>query len=128
MRTAIITGLGAAALILTACSDGAEKLTASNSSGSSSTSGDTAATGDVAVSIKDFLFKDATVTVAPGTKITWTNEDSAVHSVVSSEKGVFASPPSMEQNATFTFTADKAGTIDYICGIHNYMVGKIVVS
>jgi len=126
MRTAIITGLGAAALTLTACSDGAEKSTTSGSS--SSTSGDTAASGEVEVAIKDFLFKDATVTVAKGTKITWTNEDSAVHSVVSSEKGVFASAPTMEQNATFTFTADKSGTIDYICGIHNYMKGTIVVS
>ncbi len=126
MRTSIIAGIGAAVLIVSGCSDGAEKSTASGSS--SSSSGDAAASGDVAVSIKDFLFKDKSVTVAPGTKITWTNEDSAVHSVVSVDKGIFASAPTMEQNATFTFTAEKPGTIEYICGIHNYMMGTVIVS
>ncbi|HVE63531.1 MAG TPA: cupredoxin domain-containing protein [Mycobacteriales bacterium] len=132
MRTPIITGLAAVALVLTGCSSGAEKPagggSASAPSEGAATAGGQAASGEVAVAIKDFLFVDKTVTVTPGTKITWTNRESAIHSVVSTEKGVFASQDAMEENATFSFTPTKSGTIDYICGIHNYMKGTIVVS
>lgn len=123
MRTVIIAGVAAVALTLTGCSDGADKPEAA-----AATDGGTPSSGAKDVDIKDFLFAPESATVAVGSTITWTNQDSAVHSVVSAEKGVFASNPTMEQGATFSFTADKAGTIDYICGIHNYMKGTIVVS
>lgn len=37
--------------------------------------------GDVALEIADYAFSEKTITVAPGTVISWTNEDSAQHNV-----------------------------------------------
>jgi plastocyanin len=34
----------------------------------------------------------------------------------------------MASGAKFSFTFDKEGTYDYICGIHTFMTGKIVVT
>lgn len=36
------------------------------------------------------------------------------------------SPP-MDTDESFTFRADKPGTYDYICGLHPFMHGQIVV-
>lgn len=127
MKRALATGVTVSALLLSACSDGADMPDSAGTPAATgaATAGSTAAQ-DSAVSIKDFLFSPTPVRVSPGTTITWTNADSAVHSVVSTKKGVFGSE-SMEQDATFTFTPSEPGTIDYLCGIHNYMTGQIVV-
>lgn len=37
--------------------------------------------GDVALEISDYAFSEEAITVAPGTVITWTNQDSAQHNV-----------------------------------------------
>ena len=37
--------------------------------------------GDVSLEIVDYEFSEETITVAPGTVITWTNQDSAQHNV-----------------------------------------------
>jgi len=37
--------------------------------------------GDVTLEISDYAFSEETITVAPGTVITWTNQDSAQHNV-----------------------------------------------
>ena len=37
--------------------------------------------GDVSLEIVDYEFREETITVAPGTVITWTNQDSAQHNV-----------------------------------------------
>ncbi|MCL5071510.1 MAG: plastocyanin/azurin family copper-binding protein [Actinobacteria bacterium] len=34
----------------------------------------------------------------------------------------------LANGATFNFTFDKEGTYDYICGIHTFMTGKIIVT
>ena len=127
MRKALGAGVAVAALLVSACSDGADSpmAAATPAATDGATTGSTGS-GSSEVAIKDFLFAPTPVRVSPGTTITWTNADSAVHSVVSAEKGLFGSE-SMDQDATFSFTPEQAGTIDYICGIHNYMTGQIVV-
>ena len=37
--------------------------------------------GEVSLDIQDYAFSEETITVAPGTVITWTNQDSAQHNV-----------------------------------------------
>lgn len=77
------------------------------------------------VVIRGFKFVPSEIKVKAGTTITWRNEDSAAHTVESND-GVLTSD-NLEQGDTVTFTFDKLGRIDYICGIHPSMKGSVVV-
>ena len=79
----------------------------------------------VAVSIKDFAFGDP-IEVAVGTTVTWTNEDSAPHTVTQSGGGGFQSG-AINQGGTFSFTFDTPGTYEYFCEFHPDMKGVIIV-
>ena len=81
--------------------------------------------GGAQVTIKDFAFDPASVTIKTGESVTWTNEDSTTHDVVA-DGGEFSSG-NIDNGATFSFTFDKAGTYPYICGIHPSMTGTVVV-
>jgi amicyanin len=76
------------------------------------------------VSIKDSKFRPDTVTVKKGDTVTWTNMDTMTHDV----KFKDAESPDMKKGETYSRTFDKAGTFDYICEIHPYMKGKVVVT
>ena len=80
---------------------------------------------DGAVTIKDFAFGPATVTVNTGDTVTWTNADSAAHTATATggafDTGTIAS------GATASVTFTKAGTYAYKCAIHPRMTGTIVV-
>ena len=70
-------------------------------------------------------------TVAVGTTITWSNDDTAAHTVTSGNvnagpTGVFDSGLFMA-GGTFEFTFDEAGTYDYFCMVHPWMTGIIHV-
>jgi plastocyanin len=82
--------------------------------------------GPNAVSINNFAFAPATLTVPVGTTVTWTNHDEEPHTVVAND-GSFHSP-SLGTNATFSYTFSTAGTFAYICSIHPFMHGTVVVT
>jgi plastocyanin len=84
-----------------------------------------AATGD-AVTIANFAFDPATLTVKAGTTVTWTNTDSATHTVAWGD-GTPASGPLSAGGSTYARTFDTPGTFAYRCGIHASMTGTIVV-
>jgi plastocyanin len=84
-----------------------------------------AAGNDSQISIKNFMFSPMTLTVAPGTTVTWKNLDGEPHLAVSLD-GVFRSQ-ALDQNDSFSFKFDKPGTYKYICTIHPQMKGTIVV-
>jgi len=70
-------------------------------------------------------------TVAVGATVTWSNDDTAAHTVTSGNvnagpTGVFDSGLFMA-GATFEFTFDEAGTYDYFCMVHPWMTGIIHV-
>jgi amicyanin len=79
----------------------------------------------VEVKIDNFSFGPATLTVAVGTTVTWTNRDDIPHTVVSDDK-VFKSKV-LDTDEKFSFTFTKAGTYGYFCSIHPKMTGKVVV-
>ena len=79
----------------------------------------------VKVSIKDFKFAPADVTVKVGDSVEWTNEDSAPHTVESSDGTVKSDE--LSNGDSFKFTFAKAGKYDYICGIHKSMHGSVTV-
>ncbi len=107
--------------------------TTSGSSSSSMGNMDSNSSGKAAqtstVAIKDFAFSPATITVKAGTTVTWTNQDSAAHTVTSesSSKESFDSG-SMAKGKTFSHTFKTAGTFNYICTFHPDMMGKVEVT
>src|SRR6266436_1972577 len=77
------------------------------------------------VKIDNFSFGPTTLTVAPGTTVTWTNRDDIPHTVVSDDK-VFKSKV-LDTDEKFSYTFTKPGTYGYFCSIHPKMTGKVVV-
>jgi plastocyanin len=71
-------------------------------------------------------FKPDSLTIKVGDTVTWINNESYAHTV-RAKNGEFDSGH-IESGAKFSFTFDKEGTYDYICGIHTFMTGKIVVT
>ncbi len=64
--------------------------------------------------------------VAPGATVRVTNKDTATHTLTAT--GGQFNTDDINQNQTKTFTAPmKPGTYHYICNIHQYMMGSIVV-
>lgn len=96
-----------------------------NNSTSSSSSSKTVATDTVA--IQNFAFSPETITVKVGTKVTWTNKDSAGHTVTGDTSDGPASD-TLAQGASYSFTFSKAGTFTYACSIHPDMKGTVIVT
>jgi plastocyanin len=79
----------------------------------------------VTVKIANFTFAAPVVTIAPGTTVTWVNDDDIPHTVVADDKS-FRSKV-LDTGDRFAFTFAKPGTYGYFCSIHPHMTGKIVV-
>jgi len=77
------------------------------------------------VKVDNFSFGPATLTVAVGTTVTWTNRDDIPHTIVSNDK-VFKSKV-LDTDEKFSFTFAKAGAYSYFCSIHPKMTGSVVV-
>jgi plastocyanin len=85
----------------------------------------TAAASAATVKIDNFTFLPATLTVTPGTTVTWKNEDDSPHRI-GDKNGTFTSA-ALDTDDTFSHTFAAPGEYPYICTIHPRMVGKIVV-
>ena len=83
------------------------------------------AAGSGSVTIADFQFTPAQITINQGDTVTWTNNGPAAHSATapdgSFDTGIFPAG----QSRTHTFS--DAGTFSYICTPHPNMHGTIVV-
>ena len=84
-----------------------------------------AAASTATVQIDNFTFTPATLTVAAGTAVTWKNEDDSPHRI-GDKDGTFKSA-ALDTDDTFSHTFATPGVYPYICTIHPYMAGKIVV-
>jgi plastocyanin len=84
--------------------------------------------GEAAVRIVNFEFKPQKLVVTPGTKVTWTNDDSNIHDI--KDTSPLATPQSQElsKGETFSITYGQAGSYNYVCGIHPYMAGTVEVA
>lgn len=77
------------------------------------------------VVIDNFTFSPTPLTIKVGTTVTWANHDDMPHSVVFPTLKL-KSPP-MDTDESFNHTFDQAGTFDYVCGLHPFMHGQVVV-
>jgi plastocyanin len=110
--------LAALAVLLVGCG-GSNGGTDSSSAGSASGVAKT-------VTIKDYLYKPASITVPKGTTVTFTNRDSTPHTATSKQSGVFESG-SIDTGKSAEVTLEESGSFAYYCLFHPFMKGTIVV-
>ena len=84
-----------------------------------------AAASSATVKIDNFAFAPATLTVTAGTTVTWKDDDDSPHRI-GDKNGTFKSA-ALDTDDTFSHTFAAPGEYPYICTIHPYMVGKIIV-
>ena len=126
MRLAVRLGIPTliAGLTFVACASTA----GSGNSAAPATSAPAAKTASV--TIKGFAFSPAALTIAKGTVVTFTNQDSTTHTVSSganrTKDGKFDTQVSGGTETTITF--DAAGTFAYFCQFHQGMVATVVVN
>lgn len=77
----------------------------------------------VSVSIKNFAFDPAQLTIAAGSTVVWTNNDAVAHRLISAS----FNSPLLLQGQTYTQKFNIAGVFDYSCSIHPSMTGRIIV-
>jgi plastocyanin len=82
-----------------------------------------------AVSIINYSFMPKKLTVAVNTKVTWTNNDSTGHNVISTTSGVpFGRTKPFPEGKSYSYKFTTPGTYTYYCSIHTYMKGTIIVT
>jgi plastocyanin len=79
-----------------------------------------------AVSIDNFTFTPATVTVKAGATVMWTNKDDIPHGIAATGNA-FARSKALDTDDSYSFTFTTPGTYKYFCYIHPHMTGTIVV-
>ena len=79
---------------------------------------------DSIVTVDNFTFQPAQLTVKVGTTVTWQNHDDIPHTIVSA--GKFRSK-TMDTDDSFSFTFTTAGDYKYFCSLHPHMTGMIKV-
>lgn len=118
------------ATLLAACGGQATTSSSTGATPASTPSGEASAK-EVRVKIVEqngqYAFQPATLTISKGTKVTWTNESDAPHTVTSNTNA-FNTPSNLQENQTFSMTFTTAGTYAYHCNIHTYMKGTITVT
>jgi len=101
-------------------------LAVSLSPGVPSTSTSSSSVKGTSITIKNFMFMPMSLTVSPGATVKVTNKDSATHTLTAN--GGQFNTGDISQNQKKTFKAPmKPGTYTYICNIHQYMMGTVIV-
>ena len=101
-------------------------LVGCGSDGQTSSGSSASAAAASTVTIADYLYKPADITVPKGTTVKFTNEDSTPHTATSREAGVFESG-SIETGKSAGVTLERTGSFAYYCLFHPFMKGTITV-
>lgn len=78
------------------------------------------------VSITNFSFTPAHLSVKVNTTVTWTNHDAMAHTVTGTTGGPSSGTIANGQSYSYTFTTP--GTYDYACSFHPNMKGTVTVT
>jgi YVTN family beta-propeller protein len=81
--------------------------------------------GGARVSIANFAFVPGEVVIGVGQTVTWTNDDAAPHGLVHGDGAPGANL--LLPGASTSRRYDKPGRYDYMCAVHPYMHGTVVV-
>jgi len=105
---------------------GCSSSSSASSSGASGSSGP-ASTAGAHIVISNFSFQPTNLTVAPGAKVSVTNDDSVTHTVTATTGKAFDTGD-IPSKQTVQFTAPTtAGSYPYACTIHPFMHGALTV-
>jgi YVTN family beta-propeller protein len=77
------------------------------------------------VIINGFAFTPSSLEVSPAETVTWLNDDGASHSIALNNG---ASSDTLTPGSSYDAKFDRPGDYDYVCSIHPYMSGKIIVA
>ncbi|MCX6774763.1 MAG: cupredoxin family copper-binding protein [DPANN group archaeon] len=86
----------------------------------------TTSTATSSVTLQNFAFHPADITVAKGAIVTWTNMDSVTHTIAAND-GSFSSG-NIAPGGTYAHTFGTAGVTAYHCSIHPSMTGTVTVT
>jgi plastocyanin len=79
------------------------------------------------VMVENYAFAPKALAVAPGTTVTWTNEDADPHTVTSTTGSTLKSP-TLHKGDTYSHTFASPGTFTYYCAVHPGMKGSVKVA
>jgi|1185.fasta_scaffold911290_2 plastocyanin len=83
--------------------------------------------GAVKIQMKDIKFAPEKAGAKVGQSVCWTNDDDVQHDAVDEDGHAFHSAL-FGQGKTFTWKADTAGTVKYVCTVHPGMDGELDVT
>lgn len=127
-------------LIIYAQTDNLTEMTTNQTTSNQNSTTGSQESGSVSVSIVpnastmgDKAYSPNPLEVKVGGGVTWSNDDSQIHtatsgSVGSADSGSVFDSSILSPGATFDFVFDNAGTYDYYCTLHPQMVGTINVT
>ena len=79
----------------------------------------------VEVTIDNFTFVPAEITIAPGTTVRWVNHDDIPHTIV--EAGKAFKSKVLDTDDSFSMTFASGGSFAYFCSLHPHMTGNVIV-
>jgi len=80
------------------------------------------------VTMANYAFSPAGLSVRAGDKVTWTNTDTAPHDATTTSAPVAFHSPRLEKGQSWSYTFTTPGTYSYICSIHPDMHATVVVA
>lgn len=124
-----LTLLAGVAILLAACSNSGTAATPTASAtatvSAAASESQAASGGEATVNMVGFKFDPTELTVKVGTKVTFTNSDSAIHDVAEGQDGKKVDGAHFDEDvqpgASATITFDQAGTVHVTCLIHPTM-------
>jgi plastocyanin len=122
--TSLFVVLAATAMLIAGCGGGDDASQASSEPASSQPASSGGASNTVTIS--NFKFTPATVTVTHGKAVTVTNNDSTAHTATADDGNSFDTGD-VDPGASATIKVSKPGTYAYHCSIHSFMKGTLVV-
>jgi len=96
-----------------------------NSNLHAASSGSEPAGENITVRINGMRFEPSSITVKPGTTVTWIHGSSMPHTVTGHADGLRSGTLSSGQQYSHTF--DETGRYDYACDFHPSMKGSVIV-
>ena len=85
------------------------------------------AASEALVTIDNFTFSPAQLTVAAGTRVTWTNRDDIPHTVTDAGTPRLMKSAPLDTGDSYAFTFERPGACHYFCSLHPHMQGTVVV-
>jgi len=115
-------------LAVSACGGGSSSSSSAPAAPSVTATGAAGSGTADTIVIKNFMFSPMTLSVSPGAVVTVHNEDSVTHTLTDKADPKLFSTGDVAPGQVKTFTAPaKAGSYPFLCTIHQYMTGTIVV-